>query len=171
MRGIDLGVTIIFCSLLGGFATGYIAYVKARKNVGDWAIYGALLPFIALPHITGAESLPTDSRGQIAIRKLVVRLQWFFYLLSCLVFYKLVTVMDQVTNTEELFRNIDGKLIFATSFILVALITALTAFNKGRNNIRGWFAYGALLPLLAFPHILLVRSRSEVAELRRKNRR
>lgn len=171
MERINLSVTIVFCALLGGFLTGYIAYVKAREHVGDWAIYGALLPFMALPHIIGAESLPTNSVRQIAIRKLILRLRWFFYPLACVAFYELVTVTDKVTDTEELFPNTDGTLVAVGFFTLMGLVTASTAFNKGRNNIGGWFVYGTLLSLLAFPRIILVESRPEISELRRESKR
>lgn len=162
---------IILCFVVGGFLTGYTAYIKARKHPLDWSFYGAFLPFIALPHIMGAESLPVYSEHQIAVRKLILRIRWVFYFLACVYFYGFVTVMDRVTDTEELFPNTDGRLVAAVFFILTGWITAAIAFDKGRNNIGGWFLYGTLLFLPAIPHSVLVDSRPKMIELRRSEKR
>lgn len=191
MEEMNPATLVILSSLLGGFLTSCVARAKGR-NFKGWGIYGVLLPFLALPHIIIAKSQPTKSRLQtvgkfilsIPSRLRIVDksilliaqfiLRWRYWLLSplmCVYFYGLITVMDEVTDTEELFPNTDGMLIAAIFFIVMGWVIAAIAFNKGRNNIGVWFLYGALCPFPALPHVMIVGSRPEISEIRRSRKR
>ncbi len=148
MGKVDLSVLIILSALLVGSLTSCIARAKGRSFKG-WGVYGLLLPFLALPHITIAKSRPTNSRLQ-TVGKIILpknsRLQTAGKTIAfCVVFYLLARYLDRVIDTEELFPNTDGTLIAAIFLFMMGFVTAAAARNKGRGHI-GWFAYGALAP-------------------------
>jgi cytochrome bd-type quinol oxidase subunit 2 len=75
-----------------------------------------------------------------------------FILLTLLgvVFYGLITTIDRLADTEELFPNTDGKLVAAIFLIVMGVITTSVARSKGRES-PGWFVCGTLfgpIPLL-----------------------
>ena len=73
----------------------------------------------------------------------------------CLSFYLLIWEVDRVTNTEELFPNMDGMLVSAIFFVLMGLFTMAVARSKGGEHI-GWFAWGTLLCFIALPIAIMI---------------
>jgi hypothetical protein len=77
--------------------------------------------------------------------------------------------IDKYVNTEVLFPNTNSKLIIGIYSAVMGFITAGVADSKGRENIRGWFVFGALIPPLPLVLAMMLSSKPRKSLVGAKN--